>query len=60
LAGVVEMIAWWEKIILWFIKEQHIELDYDGIKTVLYFKAWRHRVYVTDIIKSFTIGEFIL
>jgi hypothetical protein len=54
------MIAWWEKIILWFIKEQHIELDYDGIKTVLYFKAWRHRVYVTDIIKSFTIGEFIL
>ena len=51
---------WWERIALWFVKEESATDDTDGLHTTVYLKRWRGRIYLTDIIHSFTISPFVL
>jgi len=50
-------IKWWEKFILLFIREREFidtQDTEDGMNIVLYYKIWKGRIYITDIINHFT------
>lgn len=57
---VNQKIRWWEKFVLWFIPEKKFETSEDEITTILYYKIWKGRIYITDVISAFTIGDIIL
>jgi hypothetical protein len=58
--GVIGGLKWWEKLILRFILEQKFETSEGEITTTFYYKIWKDKLYIVDIISSFTICHIIL
>lgn len=50
-----QRIRWWEKLVLWFIPEKKFETPEDEITTILYYKIWKGKIYITDVVSSFTM-----
>lgn len=49
-------LSLWERIVLKFIPEQKAEdVLNDGLRTIVYFKKWRGKIYVMDIISHFSM-----
>ncbi len=57
--NIVYRLKWWESLCLKVIKEQKAEDTLDGYTTIVYFKVWRGRIYVTDIVSHFTVAVII-
>ena len=48
-------ITWWERFLLLFIPEQKVSDTRGDWTTTVYFKTLKGKVFITDVIRSFSI-----
>jgi len=51
-----QTITWWEHLLLLFVPEQKASDEHDGITTTVYFKIMKGKLYITDVIESFSFS----